>query len=67
MDKTLIFLGLGAILVIGSILVYVLLMIFLPEWVGITGKTALEQQKSHKGEEPTNDEFDKTLDKWHKS
>ena len=30
-----------------SIMVYVLFMVFLPEWVGITGKKALEAERSH--------------------
>jgi hypothetical protein len=33
-----------------AIFAYVFVMIFYPEWVGITGKTALENQKSHTGE-----------------
>lgn len=37
-------------------IIYVLFMIFLPEWVGITGKVALEAEKSHldnsAGDEP---------------
>ena len=28
-------------------LVYVLLLIFLPEWVGVTGKVALDAEKAH--------------------
>lgn len=32
--------------------VYLALMIFFPEWVGITGKTALEAEQSHRGESP---------------
>ena len=41
------FLGAGAVF-FGAILVYVLFMIFLPEWVGITGKVALEAERSHR-------------------
>lgn len=36
------------IVVIGGLVVYVLFMIFLPEWVGITGKTALRNEQSHR-------------------
>lgn len=31
-----------------SVIVYVAFMIFLPEWVGITGKTALKNEESHR-------------------
>lgn len=34
-----------------AVVVYVLFMVFLPEWVGITGKTALEAEKTHRGGE----------------
>jgi hypothetical protein len=44
----------GTIIIIGgvvigfiSILVYALLAIFYPEWVGITGKVARNAEKSH--------------------
>jgi hypothetical protein len=30
-------------------------MIFLPEWVGITGKTAIENEKSHRSGEVAKD------------
>jgi hypothetical protein len=33
-----------------AIVIYVAFMIFLPEWVGITGKTALDNERSHRGE-----------------
>ena len=33
-----------------SILVYVFLMLFFPEWVGITGKVALAAERSHRDE-----------------
>ncbi|MBX3018143.1 MAG: hypothetical protein KF767_09655 [Bdellovibrionaceae bacterium] len=32
---------------VASVLVYVLFMVFLPEWVGITGKVAKSIEKSH--------------------
>lgn len=39
----------GFITVVGvSLVVYFALMIFLPEWVGITGKVALEAERSHR-------------------
>lgn len=37
----------AAAAIIGSIIVYIGFMIFLPEWVGITGKTAIKNEKSH--------------------
>jgi hypothetical protein len=39
----------GGLFILG-IMVYVLLMVFLPEWVGITGKKALEAEQSHAGD-----------------
>lgn len=33
--------------VLGAIAIYVVFMVFLPEWVGITGKKALEAERSH--------------------
>ncbi|MCM2281652.1 MAG: hypothetical protein NDI61_07380 [Bdellovibrionaceae bacterium] len=42
-------LGAAAAVFFLSVGVYVLLMIFLPEWVGITGKVALENERSHRG------------------
>lgn len=33
----------------GGLFVYLLFMVFLPEWVGITGKKAREAQDSHQG------------------
>ena len=65
MDNPAILFAIGAFLVIGSIVAYVVLMIFLPEWVGITGKVARDAQKSHQGESPPVDKFDEGLDKWH--
>lgn len=32
---------------VGACMVYGVFMVFFPEWVGITGKTALEYEKSH--------------------
>lgn len=48
MDLWMIFLVAGVF--IGAIVIYLLFMIFLPEWVGITGKVALEAEKSHRGD-----------------
>jgi hypothetical protein len=48
MDLTFIFLA-GGIFFFG-IMVYVAFMIFLPEWVGITGKKALEAERAHVGD-----------------
>lgn len=47
MNMTVVFLA-GGVFVFG-VVAYVLFMIFLPEWVGITGKKALEAQESHRG------------------
>ncbi len=48
----------------GALFVYGLFMIFLPEWVGITGKKALDAERSHQGDvaEKTEwiDQFQKT-------
>jgi hypothetical protein len=33
----------------GGLFVYLMFMIFLPEWVGITGKKAREAQDAHRG------------------
>jgi hypothetical protein len=53
-------------LVFGAIIAYVVLMIFLPEWVGITGKAARDAQKSHREDNrgEKKDTFDSNLDKW---
>lgn len=45
----------GGLFALG-IMVYVLFMVFLPEWVGITGKKAIEAEQSHRGEGPENDD-----------
>lgn len=36
------------VVVLVSAVVYLLFMIFLPEWVGITGKTALKNEQAHR-------------------
>ena len=36
------------VVVVFGIFTYLMLMLFVPEWVGITGKTALENEKSHR-------------------
>lgn len=35
-----------------GVVVYVAFMIFLPEWVGITGKKARDAQAAHRGDHP---------------
>ncbi len=50
MEMWLVFAAIGVF--VGGAGVYLAFMIFLPEWVGITGKTALEAEKSHRGEAP---------------
>lgn len=52
---------LAAGVVLAGIIVYVLFMVFLPEWVGITGKTALNNQKSHEGKDTEADALSKFL------
>lgn len=47
-----IYVGAGAVVFFG-ILAYVMFMIFLPEWVGITGKTALKNEADHYGQNET--------------
>ncbi|AZZ36923.1 hypothetical protein CIK05_09010 [Bdellovibrio sp. qaytius] len=43
-------------------LVYVILLVFLPEWVGVTGKVALDAEKAHaKGSEVKETGFGKHL------
>lgn len=43
-------------------LVYVCLLVFLPEWVGVTGKVALDAEKSHaKGSSDEETGFGKNL------
>ena len=50
MDSTTMWVVIGAVGVsVAGVITYVLFMIFLPEWVGITGKTALDAEKSHQG------------------
>lgn len=48
MELWLIFAAIGVF--VGGAFVYLVFMIFLPEWVGITGKTALEMERSHRGD-----------------
>lgn len=42
---------------------YVLFMVFLPEWVGITGKTAEKNLRSHEGGSEDKDALSDFLDK----
>ena len=46
----------AGIVVFFGIFVYVMFMIFLPEWVGITGKTALKNQQDHIETKKVNDD-----------
>ncbi len=50
MELWLVFAAIGVF--VGGAAVYLAFMIFLPEWVGITGKAALEAEESHRGEAP---------------
>lgn len=59
MDTSWIVLG-GVVVFFGAVLVYVLLMIFFPEWVGITGKTARDAERSHAEERVTHSPSEKT-------
>lgn len=47
-----VYIAAGAVFFIG-IIVYVMFMIFLPEWVGISGKVAREAEASHRGDAET--------------
>jgi len=46
----------GIFLFSGIIIAYVLLMIYFPEWVGITGKVALKNLKDHQGDSANKNE-----------
>ncbi len=46
-----VFIFAAVVIVILSVLVYAILAVFFPEWVGITGKVALDAEKSHQAEE----------------
>lgn len=48
MELSFIFIAAGLFLL--GVMVYVGLMVFFPEWVGITGKKALEAERSHAGD-----------------
>ncbi|MDZ4085078.1 MAG: hypothetical protein U1E10_19200 [Bdellovibrionales bacterium] len=54
MELWLIFAAIGVF--VGGAAVYLAFMIFLPEWVGITGKTALETERSHRGDDSADTE-----------
>lgn len=45
------------------IFIYVVIMIIWPEWVGITGKVALEAERAHRGGTQADD---KVMDALHK-
>ena len=40
----------GVVVFFGALFVYLMFMIFLPEWVGITGPTALRAEASHRAD-----------------
>jgi hypothetical protein len=49
--------AIGAVAVfVGGAFVYAMFMVFLPEWVGIAGKTAAEAERSHRGDRGTDAE-----------
>jgi hypothetical protein len=47
MNSTIVLLA-GGVFLFG-VVAYVMFMVFLPEWVGITGKKAREAQEAHRG------------------
>jgi hypothetical protein len=53
--STLLLIVVGLTIVLG-LAGYLFLMIFFPEWVGITGKVARENMKSHEGDDSTLEE-----------
>lgn len=53
--STLVLIVVGLTIVLG-LAGYLFLMIFFPEWVGITGKVARENMKSHEGDDSTLEE-----------
>lgn len=61
MENTQVWIIGGAIIIsIMSIVIYAVLAVFFPEWVGITGKVALNAEKSHvEGEKASEHGFDK--------
>lgn len=48
MQSGFLFVFAAVVVVILSVVVYAILAVFFPEWVGITGKVALEAEKSHR-------------------
>ncbi|HRK07828.1 MAG TPA: hypothetical protein PLZ57_08680 [Pseudobdellovibrionaceae bacterium] len=40
----------GGIVFVLGIVAYIVIMLLFPEWVGITGKVALEAERAHRGE-----------------
>lgn len=51
MNPGFVFIFAAIVIVILSVLAYAVLAVFFPEWVGITGKVALNAEKSHRAEE----------------
>lgn len=46
------------VIFVGAVLVYGVIMAFWPEWVGITGKTAIDYEKSHEEGSKTQKDYD---------
>jgi hypothetical protein len=40
----------GGIVFVLGIVAYIVIMLLFPEWVGITGKVALEAEQAHRGD-----------------
>jgi hypothetical protein len=63
MDGGMLIIGGAISITILSFLAYAILAFFFPEWVGITGKVALDAEKSHQeGSEAEKHSFDKFSD-----
>ena len=48
----------AVVISIVSVMIYAGLAVFFPEWVGITGKAALDAEKSHRSGEDGQEWFD---------
>ena len=63
MDGGLLIIGGAVTITIISFIAYAVLAFFFPEWVGITGKVALDAEKSHQeGSKAKEHSFDKFSD-----
>lgn len=58
MQSGFIFVFAAFVVIILSVLAYAILAVFFPEWVGITGKVALEAEKSHQESSDKSDKKD---------